>query len=248
MSSKLAAHFRAARLHDKKAKAARTKLLARSGALSDSELATRMRALKVPCGRCKGESSLKFSRSGRQLSITCDAEGQCATNRTMDRGAFVLLPDVVRSADQELASLMSAIVALKLKRAHGLVDKDASIDQFEGLRDKIATTERRRDKATILLREQTGSEARREEVPRLEAALRAERAAIVEDLRTWRATGSSAALRAGVERYAQSARPLSLELGKAMYAYRAVVDDDGVRTLVQDPSTLDQLDVSVDKL
>ena len=85
-------------------------------------------------------------------------------------------------------------------------------------------------------------------MPRLEAALQAERAAITEDLQAWRATGTTAALRAAVERYAQSAQPLSLELGKAKYAYRAIVDDEGVRTLVEEPDTLEQLDVSVDKL
>lgn len=248
MSSPLAVHFRAARLYKRKLEAARKKLMKRADTMSAAELREKLSALHVPCGRCKGTSALEFGRDGRQLTVTCDADAPCATTRSLDRGEFVLLPEALRSLDAELAQLMSAVVELKLQRTYSLVDRDHAATEFERLRGRIEALEKRRGIVRSVLDERTQPVARREEAALARAALDVEKAAIIGDLRAWRATGSQHALRAAVERYAQAAVPLTDQLARAQYALRTVLIDDGVATLVEEPTTLSQLDVSVDKL
>jgi hypothetical protein len=248
MSTQLAVHFRAARLYKRKLEAARKKLMKRADSMTSAELRQKLSDLRVPCGRCKGTSALEFGRDGRMLTVACDADAPCATSRSLDRGQFVLLPETLRSANAELTQLMSAVVELKLRRAYGLVDRERATTEFEALRGRIEALEKRRDTVRSVLDERTQPVVRREEAALARAALDVEQAAIIEDLRSWRATGSQHALRAAVERYAQAAVPLTEQLARAKYALRTVLVDDGVATLVEEPTTLAQLDVSVDRL
>jgi hypothetical protein len=243
MEGQLRAYFRAKRLQDKKREDKVKKILF-NDSLTQSQKDARIKGIGVPCKKCKSGSLLRFSRRGTDLLISCDG-GDSSCNKTISRGVYGMVDALAAEATERIKALELIIVKLRLEELHGLLAKDSAVQAFEEASTELGEQQRRLQKYEALYEERTQLPARRSKAAGLSLQLQSDVAVVREELRSWEANGEAADLRAAAERYGDSIEPVAKELRDTMYAAAFTAKIDGNVVLVEEPTTMEQLQVSL---
>jgi hypothetical protein len=111
----------------------------RNSGLSMNAKKKKMKSLKIKCvnSNCNNSKGTKFETKGQRLLASCgDTNAPCNLDIDIDRGIYIYLPDILKSARVDLNTSKTGIIELKLDILFGLATEEAVAEQFENLKKK----------------------------------------------------------------------------------------------------------------
>jgi len=236
----------------------------RKSGLSMSEKKKKMKSLKIKCvnSNCSNLKGTKFETKGQHLLASCgDTDAPCNLDIDIDRGIFIYLPDVLKSARIDLNTSKTGIIELKLDILFGLSTEEDVSEQFEILKKKYYELETILSNLNSIVIENNmvsikNTEEGDDEIVSKDIFIKAETIKLENLINKFRllvreaeqetTVSSVQYFTDAIQQYIDKILPLLENIQKNKYQIQTVIENEEVFTLIQIKTTLNKKEIELE--
>ena len=215
--------------------------------LSKREKRKRFTKLQHKCINCKKPGGTIFTNTNATLKAVCGSSDPCDLNIELFKSRFINSEEEFRLYSSDLDKYKTNIIMTKLDFLFGYKTEDETLAVFEKSRDKIAKITGIIARIENNINDIKNNKEKEKTLNTIEETFEDDKYNLKNIYKEYLTEKKPEMIKDMVELYLTKLKPEAEEIRKLKYMYTGIEKDEDIYTLIEEPYTLDKMEMSDEK-